>query len=204
MSISTYDELVTTILRRLHRSDMAGDIPGLITLAEKRVSARLRARVMNTKGTVTTAAGQVSAVLPLTLLSVKSMSIAGEYGTLDYLPPEMFAATYPDATYTGVPQAYTIIGDVAYFGPTPDAVYSVSVVFADTVTPLTALAPTNTLLTRWPNVYLYGALAESVDITKNFENGDRWEAKFRDAIEGVNLTDWHAGGPMRVRCDVRS
>ncbi|MES2323283.1 MAG: hypothetical protein V4633_13545 [Pseudomonadota bacterium] len=204
MTIATFTELSTAIVRRLHRTDMDSDIADLITLAEKRIATMLRARLMEASGTIATVAGTVTAALPSTLLGIQSLSINQVAPTIDYISPEQFAQDFPDSTYLGVPRSYTIVGDNVRFGPTPDAVYTVAVVYSGSVTPLTAAAPSNALLTKWPNVYLYGALAESAEITRDMENGQRYESKFQDAINGVNLIDWHAGGLMRVRTDVRS
>jgi len=203
VSIATHTELVTAIIRRLHRTDLDADVPDFIELAEKRISAALRARLTETAGTIATVAGVAYAALPSTLLGIQSLSIAGVTPTIDYLTPDQFKRQYDDSGYTGAPREYTVIGDLIYFGPTPDAVYAVDCAYSASVTPLTASAPTNALLTKWPNVYLYGALAESAEVTRDTESGDRWEARFRDAIGGVNLIDWHAGGLMHVRTDVR-
>lgn len=204
MTLATYTDLTAAAMRRLHRSDMAGDIPDLIALAEKRIAALLRTRLMDTAGSVSTVAGTVTTPLPSALLGIQSLSIAALGGSLDYMTPEQFANAYSFASYTGAPRAYTIIGDNLHFGPTPDAAYTVAIVYSGSVAPLTEAASTNALLTKWPNVYLYGVLAESREITRDDVNGARWEGKFLDAINSVNTIDWQSGGNMRVRTDVRS
>lgn len=203
MSIANYTDLVAAMIRRLHRADLAADIPDFIMLAEKRISTMLRARLMETSGSIATVAGAAYATLPTTLLGIDSLSIAGVSQGLDFISPDLYQKDYGDSRYTGAPRVYTTIGDKVYFGPTPDAIYTVSIIYRSSLVALTSDAPTNALLTKWPNAYLYGALAESSEVTKNAEEGQRWEGRFRDAIDGINLVEWHAGGSMRVRSDVR-
>lgn len=203
MSIGTYTELVSALVRRLHRIDLTTDIPDFIMLAEKRIITMLRSRLMETASTIATVAGTQYVTLPTTLIGIDSLSIPGVSPNIDYVSPDKYKQDYGDTGYTGAPHAYTTIGDKVYFGPTPDAIYTVSIIYRGSVTPLTDAASTNSILTKWPNVYLYAALVESVEVTKNTTDGERWETRFRDAIDGINLIDWQAGGTMRVRSDVR-
>ncbi|MES2148589.1 MAG: hypothetical protein V4508_02240 [Pseudomonadota bacterium] len=204
MSLDTYANLQLEVADWLHRGNLGTKPQTFIMLAEKRISMLLRARLQETAGTIATVAGVATAALPSTLLGIESLSINGVVPSIDYLSPEQFKQEFPDTGYSGAPRAYTTIGDTIYFGPVPDAVYSVAATYRASVTPLSDAAPTNSLLTKWPNVYLFGALVEGSDYAKDVAAKANWEAKFQDAIAGVNLIDWHAGGLMRVRTDVRS
>lgn len=203
MALANYTDLKASIASWIHRNDLTTTIPDFIMLAEKRISTILRARLQETAGTIVTVAGVASAALPSTLLGVQSLSIDTVSPTIDYLAPDQLRQEFPDNSYTGAPRCYTTIGDLAYFGPVPDAVYTITCTFRSAIAALSDLAPTNALLTKWPNVYLFGAMVEATDFTKDVAANAKWEARFQDAIAGVNLIDWHAGGLMRVRTDVR-
>lgn len=204
MALSNFTDLSASIASWSHRTDTAALIPDFITLAEKRIVTMLRARLQETAATINTVVGVASASLPSTLLGIQSMSIANVSPTIEYVTPDELRRQYPDSTVSGAPRFYTTIGDTAVFGPAPDAVYVVAITYHASVTPLTAAAPVNALLTKWPNTYLFGALVEAANYAKDAVAKQEWDAKFQDAVMGVNMIDWHAGGPMRVRSDVRS
>lgn len=202
MALTTYTELVAAIASWTHRTDLATVTPDFIALAEARIKTLLTARLQDTTATITTVAGVATASLSSTLLRIHALSIATLMPSIDYLSPGALSAKYVDGE-TGTPRNYTTVGDLVHFGPVPDAVYSVTASYQAAVPALTADAPTNSLLTKWPHVYLFGALVESIEYTRNEASRAGWESKFQTAIAGVNLLDWHTGGPMRVRSDVR-
>lgn len=202
MALGTYSELQASIASWLHRTNLTTQIPDFIVLAEKRIKTMLTARMQGTVSTIATVAGTVTASLPSTLLRIHSLSIANVMPSIDYLSPEQFHEQF-SAGESGAPRCYTIIGDLVYFGPTPDAAYSVSCACQVEIAALSDAAPINALLTKWPNVYLYGAMVEATDYIRDVVENEKWEGKFQAAIMGVNLLDWHTGGPLRVRSDVR-
>lgn len=202
MSIGTYSELQASIALFSHRNNLTAQIPTFIRLAETRLNTIVKARVQTTTTTITTVAGARSASLPETLTGIKSLSIADVAPSIDYLSPEKFAERYSTAS-SGSPRHYTTIGDLIYFGPTPDAAYVVDCVMNADIPPLSDAEPTNSVLTRWPNVYLFASLVELTDYTKDQAANAKWEGRLQEAISGINTLDWHAGGSLRVRSDVR-
>jgi len=69
MSITTYAELQTAVGAWLHRSDLTGIIPDLITLGEKRIFRKARCRVMESALTGTIASGVIA--VPSDYLEIK-------------------------------------------------------------------------------------------------------------------------------------
>jgi hypothetical protein len=57
------------------------------------------------------------------------------------------------------------------------------------------------VLDKWPNVYLWGALKEATNFSRNFEYEGICENNFLAAIDAANKLEWHSGGPMRMRVD---
>lgn len=202
MSIGTYTELQAAIALFSHRGNLTAQIPTFIQLAEARLNAILKARAQSAATTIATVAGVKTAPLPSSLTGIKSLSIADVAPSIDYLTPEQFAEKYSTA-WSGAPRHYTVLADLIYFGPTPDAAYSVDCVMNADLPPLTDATPTNAVLTRWPNAYLFASLVELSDYTKDQAANLKWEGRLQEAIAGINQLDWHAGGPLRVRSDVR-
>lgn len=203
MALANYADLQASVARWLHRSNMTADIIDCITLAEARIKSVLQAQLQDTSGTLTTVNGQNYVSLPSDLLRAHSLSIANTAPSIDYVTPDQLGAAYYEGD-VGIPQKYTLIGDRVYFGPTPDRVYSVSCVFQAAVPSLSDAAPTNSLLTRWPNVYLWAAMVEASKFAKDQAAQASYNADFMEAMSNVNIIEWHRGGPLTQRSDVRS
>lgn len=181
-----YTWLKDQVAQWMHRNDLTGSIPDHIYLAEMRIRTRLTERVQDVTGTITTVAGTQTATLPTDFLSVRSLSIPNVSPTLDYMAPDEFNQMFSQ-NVSGTPRCYTIIGNNIYFGPTPDAVYSITAMYRFDMAPLTDLAPSNALLAKWPNIYLFGALVEAADFSRNLALRDSFNARFVDAIDGANV-----------------
>jgi hypothetical protein len=113
------------------------------------------------RGAASTAAGTRSYALPTSYLSGRVFSLNTTPITpLEYLTPEMMDRLWAGST-SGKPLTYTIVGDNYHLGPAPDAVYTVEIIYYKQVDALSDAAPSNTMLTNNPDVYLYGALLEA-------------------------------------------
>ena len=64
MALSTYSDLQTAVANHLHRSDLAGIIPDLITLAEHRIYGDLNSRKQDSVTEFSTVADQEYITLP--------------------------------------------------------------------------------------------------------------------------------------------
>lgn len=200
MAISTYTELQAAVAAWMHRTDLAGRIPDFIALAETRIKAMLRLRLQNMEGVINTTLGVDSAPVPIGLIKVRSLSIPDVRPEITYVTPGQYFSAFNDDR-SGQPYNYTIIGGLIYFGPPPDAAYSANVVYEAEVTPLSNDDPTNIVLSKWPNVYLWGALKEAANFARNVEYEGICEGNFMAAIDAANKMEWHSGGPMRMHVD---
>ena len=204
MTIATYTDLTAPVGNWLHRTDLAAIIPDFITLAEKRINGDLDARQQDTDTTLSTVASTVTVAAPSDVVNIRSLTVQSSPNTvLNYLTPDQFNDQYKWGE-TGTPRSFTIIGSNIYFGPTPDAVYSVQCIYKARVPSLSAGSPTNWLLTAFPSVYLNAALIEGGKYLKwALPDIADLEKRYAEAVESVNSTDWYSGSTMRVRQDVR-
>ena len=203
MAIATYADLQTSIANWLKRSDLTSIIPDFITLAEARIARdlRLRKQVVNT--TLSTVAGTRGVTLPSDFLEAENISLSNTTppGALSVVTPEILDRKYPEAYVTGQPRVYALLGDKILFGPTPDAVYSVSLDYYQRFAALST-SSTNWLLTNHPNVYLFAALAEASGYLFNDERIPTWEAKYQADVRSLQEADdtaLRSGSAMRVR-----
>lgn len=120
---------------------------------------------------------------------------------LEYLPPEQFYLKYPRMTnWTIGPSRYfTIESDELILSDVTTS-NTVKVLYYKKLPALSANA-TNWLLTAHPDVYLYGALAEAADKTKNAADFQKYNAKTQAVVDQLTQSDKRgkfSGSAMRV------
>ena len=198
----TYTGLQASIASWLHRSDLTAIIPDLIVLAEARLARDLRLRKMVTTTTSSTVASTQGITLPADFLEIENLSVlTNPQRNPLYMNIEALNVKFPAGTANGTPSFYTLEGDQILFGPTPDAVYSINLMYYARLAAL-SVTPTNWLLTAHPNIYLFAALAEAGDYTANDEAVTKWERKTMLGIKTLQDADdtaMFSGSSLRVR-----
>jgi len=202
MAISTYSELQTAVANWLDRDDLTARIPEFITLCEARFNRSLRIRAMETLDiSVDTVAGTSTVALPTGYVQMRDISlITSPLTQLQYLTPEIMNRLN-SGSLTGKPETYTIIANNILFGPTPDSAYDISMLYYKTFDALTALAPTNWVITNAPDVYLYGALLEAEPFLMNDQRVQLWATALTQSINTLqeqDNKDRHSGSALRV------
>jgi len=118
---------------------------------------------------------------------------------LTLLPDNILLANSADGA-TGQPQYYQIEGGNLVLSPAPDSDYSVKMVYHAKIPALSGSNPTNWLLTKYPDLYLYGSLVEAVIYTNDVELLPIWQSKADAAIEDAwqsSNAESFSGGPLR-------
>ena len=202
MAISTYSELQTAVANWLDRDDLTNRIPEFITLCEARFNRSLRIRAMETLDiSVDTVAGTSTVALPTGYVQMRDISlITSPITQLQYVTPEIMNRLNAGSR-SGKPETYTIIANNILFGPTPDAVYDISMLYYKTFDALTDVAPTNWVITNAPDVYLYGALLEAEPFLMNDQRVQLWATALTQSINTLqeqDNKDRHSGSALRV------
>ena len=202
MAIGTFAELKTAAANWLDRSDLTDRIPEFISLAEARFNRILRIRDMETVSTaISTVGGTREYSLPTGFVQMKEFHLTTEPITpLSYITPEMMSRMWAGST-TAKPQVFTIIADNVRLGPSPDAVYTTSMLYYKTFTALSDSNTTSDMLTKNPDVYLYGTLLEAEPFIMNDERVALWATAFKQAIDDIQFQDnkdRHSGSQLRV------
>lgn len=202
MSISTYAELQTAVANWLNRGDLTTVIPDLIRLAESNFNRKLRTRDMLTRSTATIS--QQFTSLPSDFRELENIQIntSRPYplhfrspGDLDKDRQEM----YPVA---GEPRAYTILGSNLEVAPTPDTSYTAEIAYYAAIPALSSTQTTNWLLTKYPDLYLYGALMHSAPFLRDDERVPLWRALHGEILDGITIEDErakHSGSKLNSR-----
>lgn len=199
-----YTSLQASIASWLKRKDLTTVIPDLIRLAETKLSDDIKSHEQDGEATLTAVQGNAYLDLPADFRSVRSLAIpTGSVPHPAYVAPEVMADRYQfDAP--GSPEVYTIIGRSLKFAPAPDAAYPVALVYTARVPPLSNAAPTNWLLERAPNAYLFGALLMAQPYLVNDVRLPMFQQMYADAVSGINGGDWQSPGALRIRNDGRN
>ena len=202
--ITNYTELKTEVANWIHRSDLTNNIPVFIQLAESKIANSIKGRKLETVYTTTFTAGVNSIPLPADYASIKSIVVLSNPQSVCELIPDNWLAQYNANGDTGIPQFYSINGDNILFSSIPDGAYSVQITYYADLTQLSSLNATNWVLTKYPYLYLYGALIEASIYTNDPDQVTFYQAKFTDGINDVINKfgdESFSGSPLRSKSD---
>jgi hypothetical protein len=88
-----------------------------------------------------------------------------------------------------------------YFWPIPDNAYTVSIVYQGRIAALSDSNTTNDILTFFPDVYLYGALANAAPFITDARI-PVWRDLFMSSLDGANKSDWNQNANAVLRTDI--
>jgi hypothetical protein len=203
MAISTFAELKTAIDNWLARTDMADRAAEFIALAEARMNRELETRSQETRVTATLTAGDAYVSLPTDVRAIRHVRLNTSPRTiLKYMTPEQADREFP-STGNGKPKAYSVVGTEIYFRPTPDDTHTAEITYVANVTPLSDSNTTNNILTRHPDLYLHGALAEAFGYLMDDQKQAQHDALFQRAAAAIQADEDRArfAGPLTLTSD---
>lgn len=202
MAISNYSELQAAILAFNWARD-SGSVTDFIALAHARINLGLRAPFMEKTADLTINSYRVAA--PSDFVAVKRLWIDDSIDT----PLRVTAAervAYLRATYSSGqrPQWFAVEGDTSgeqfVFAPDPGATtYTGKLLYKRRLDALSGATDTNVVLTRYPNLYVYGALAEAAAYADDPERLQTYQPKFEGMLEQVNrqsMMDAYSGSAL--------
>ena len=185
MAFSTYSELKTSIANFLARDDLTSQIPDFIRLAEARMSRELDARSMEKRATATTVAGDGYISLPTDLREIRNVQLNTDPAkTLEYYTVQMINTDYAGQGQ-GKPKAYSIVGTEILLKPTPDAAYTLEIVYGENVQALSDEDTNNTILLRHPDAYLYGSLMNAYTYLMDETRASQYDQLFTRIMDEI-------------------
>ena len=208
MALATYSDLKTSIANWLNRTDLTSEISeDFIVLTEKDFNSKLRIRKMNATDSSFSINAETVA-LPSGFLQVRDFYIV-EGGTkyaLKYITPAQMDQIRGSST-SGMPSAYTILGDNFRFAPVPDSAYTGTLNYYAKFAALSDTNTSNYILASHPAIYLYGSLYHAA----NFLGGvdpqrlQQWQGMYTTAMERLERNDredQYGSAPLQQRGDV--
>ena len=206
MALSTYSELKSSIANFLNRSDLTTEIQDdFIKLTEADFNSKLRVRKMIAQSTLTI--DSETEALPTGFLQVRDFYILSgstKY-PLRYMTPSQMDQV-KGTSVTGIPQAYTILGDTFRFMPKPDSSYTGYINYYKKFDALSDTNTTNFILTDHPAIYLYGSLFHAANFLGgvNPQQVQSWTQMYATAMERLELNDREdqfSGSPLQIRSE---
>lgn len=202
MALANYTDLQASVANWLNRTDLTAVIPDFITLTESDISRDLRLRKQIVTSTLTTVANTRGVALPTDWLEFENVSLLiSPERQLTYATVEQLDSVYPNNGGSNSPSLYTIEGDNILFGATPDAAYTVSILYYARFAVL-ATASTNWLMTNHPQIYLHGALKHACVYLKDSKRASEYLSLYMKAVQELQFQDddaQHSGSVLRVR-----
>lgn len=213
MTITTYSGLQTGIAEFLGREEdvtLIARIPDLIIMAESKFNRKLMVRQMEQRSTALTDPTLTEPefiVLPSDFQAMRRIRNTSATGrpVLEFLSStqiDTFRANRADAP--GSPLYFSIFGTEIELAPTPDAAYSIEMIYRKNIPALSASNISNWLLLMAPDLYMYGALLETAPYTEGDARLQTWGTLFQDAVNDLNQlsqTSQFNAGPLTVRSD---
>jgi hypothetical protein len=198
---------VTEYLARDQDTTLIVRIATFIQLAEAKLNRQLFVRQMEQRSiaVVNTASSEPEFIsLPADFQSMRRARLSSVTGKpcLEFKSgTQMDEYRFGRSDVAGQPRYFTVFGNEIELAPTPDASYTIEMVYRQNI-PALASNSNNWLLTLAPDLYLYGALLESAPYIKEDGRIQTWGLGFTAALNDLNnlgLTSTFNAGPMTVR-----
>lgn len=206
-TIGTYAQIQSAIYAWLLRASTdlvvtAAQVQNYIFLCEAELNRELEVRELQATGTLTTTADVSYVALPSDFNRIDNLSFTSAPYTIEGKTKQKLIEDH--GVTTGRPVAYAVYGSRMYFGKIPDAVYTFSLDYFTDIPALTDSNTTNSILTAYPDLYLYGALRQAQLQIGDATKGQTWGSNYSTIIDRVNLSDIRSKMPRKLRMRPRN
>ena len=194
MPLDNYANLKASIKSRSKRNDVSdADLTDYIQQAEATFynssTVALRIRAMEARATAPADITSRFLALPDDFLQMRRLKLNDPFSggvdtDIEYLTPEQM----PLSNLVQIPTYFTVTTQLE-FNSTPDQAYTVEMQYIKKIAALSTAAPTNTILTDHPNIYLFGALWALFQDAMEGDVAEYFKDQFHQAIAGANTTD---------------
>jgi len=192
MAITNYTELKAAIANFLARDDLTSVIPDFISLAEGRLSRELETRSQEKRATATLTVGDEYTALPTDLRELRMVKLSSDpEQVLEYMSPVALHNSY-SSSGNSRPRAYSLVGQELKLRPKPDSAYTVEIIYIGSLSALSDSNLVNNVLTRHPDAYLYGSLAEGYSYLLDETRAAQYMQRFTMAINEIKLDEERA------------
>lgn len=177
--IATFSDLEAKLTAYLDRTDIAASIQLFIGLCESRLNRLLRTPEMEANLSFTVTSDTIQ--LPVDFLQARTIFLPGSPNrALKAMAPSAIPLEFSGAA--DIPMAYTINGLQLKLIPPPNGSTVVNLAYYARLPALSSDIPTNWLLDKAPDVYLYGALVQAQAFIDNPAQVQLYKQAFDETI----------------------
>jgi hypothetical protein len=198
-TITNYANLQSTIADYLNRADLTSQIQTFIQFAEADLNTRLRDRQMIVRAEATS--DQEYVQLPSDWLEAINLQIVGGTSPLRYITLDESDIVNATRALTS-PSFYSLMNGAIELVPPPAVSIDIEMVYYGKIPALSDAAPSNWLLVKAPDVYLYGALTHAapflMDDARMQTFGQIYLARVQ-SLQDESQKSLHSGSPLIAR-----
>lgn len=196
--LTSYDDLIEAVTSWLHRKDLRPNVPTFIALAEARINRIAQIRAMEIEVDLFIEAGTRSAALPVGYSSPLGVwSKEDQRRQLMARTPEAL----PVCTQAGQPTYWCIDGATLAVDCPAEVDREVTLRYRG-IFRLGVDAPSNVILIKYPDLYLYGALMEAAMFIRDMEGLSAWKPMFAEAVAHVNRNESRARAAVPLQTEL--
>lgn len=200
MPFSNYTELKAAVTGWLHRDNLVAQIPDFIALAETSINRIAQVRSMENEVPLSLAAGARTIALPVGFETPLAVWLGtSHHSPLSPATPEELPVTKA----AGCPTYWTVDGSNLAFDCPSDVDRTVTLRYRGGFR-LSDAAPTNALLTKYPDIYLYGTLLQALPYIGKNDSIPLWQAMYRQTVKEINATESRARAAAPLRTELAS
>lgn len=194
-----YAWLQAEVLEWLHRKDLASKVPKFITMAEARINRIVQARGMEIESTLTFAPGVGAVRLPAGFDTPIAAWLLTDTGRCDLsaVVPEQLSGT----KQRGTPQHWAVSGSYLALDRPVDVARRVTLRYRGLLR-LSEAAPNNSVLSKYPDLYLYGTLMEAAMFIRDPDSLSMWAPLFDTAVKEINRNESRARAIAPLRTEL--
>ena len=197
--ITDYDTLQSAIADWLNRADLTSQIQTFIQLAESDLNTRLRTREMIVRAQATSDEEFVQ--LPTDWLEAINIQLVDGKSPLRYVSMDQADIIVARQEFTSV-TFYSIMDSAIELVPAPSDDVEIEMVYYKKIPALSDTNTTNWLLTKAPDIYLYGALSHASPFIMDDQRMPMFAQLYLARTESLNdesKISTHSGGPLVAR-----
>jgi len=198
-TITNYATLQSAIADYLNRADLTSQIQTFIQFAEADLNTRLRTREMIVRATTNNSDEFVK--LPTDWLEGINLQIQGGQSPLRYITLDEADIINASNTYTQT-RFYSLMDGAIELVPPPGDYITVEMVYYAKIPALSDAVTTNWLITKAPDVYLYGALTHAAPFLMDDQRvnvfGQIYLARVQ-SLQDESQKALHSGSPLIAR-----
>jgi hypothetical protein len=198
-TITNYATLQSTIADYLNRADLTSQIQTFIQFVESDLNSRLRCREMIVRATATS--DQEYVQLPADWVEAINLQIVDGTSPLRYVTLDEGDIINKAQVLTQV-SVYSLMNGAIELIPAPAVDIEIEMIYYGKIPALTDNNTTNWLLTKAPDVYLYGALTHAAPFLMDDQRISVFGNIYLKRVEELNQESQkslHSGSPLIAR-----